>query len=147
VYAFSSLLAFDPWHMFTSFIPYLLLSPAYINILNIYAFANIDDISWGTKQDAEPETDLGAVIQDKQSQVDLEFPSEPADVDSIYVESLGNLRDRVPVESGKPRSPSQILAEKEQAAKDYYADVRTNVLLAWVLSNVSRFPHLVWGVY
>ncbi|KAH6913854.1 chitin synthase [Coprinopsis sp. MPI-PUGE-AT-0042] len=136
LYAFSSLLAFDPWHMFTSFIPYLLLSPAYINILNIYAFANIDDISWGTKQDAEPETDLGAVIQDKQSQVDLEFPSEPADVDGIYVESLANLRDRVPVESGKPRSPSAILAEKEQAAKDYYADVRTNVLLAWVLSNV-----------
>lgn len=28
-------------------------------------------------------------------------------------------------------------AEKEQAAKEYYAGVRTNVLLAWVLSNVS----------
>ena len=36
VYAFSSLLAFDPWHMFTSFIPYLLLSPMYINVLNMW---------------------------------------------------------------------------------------------------------------
>jgi len=35
VYAFSSLLAFDPWHMFTSFLPYLLLSPMYINVLNM----------------------------------------------------------------------------------------------------------------
>jgi len=35
VYAISSLLAFDPWHMFTSFVPYLLLSPMYINILNM----------------------------------------------------------------------------------------------------------------
>lgn len=35
VYIFSSLLAFDPWHMFTSFIPYMLLSPSYINILNM----------------------------------------------------------------------------------------------------------------
>lgn len=35
VYAFSSLLAFDPWHMITSFIPYLLLSPMYINVLNM----------------------------------------------------------------------------------------------------------------
>jgi len=26
-------------------------------------------------------------------------------------------------------------AEKEQVAKDYYANVRTNVLLSWVLSN------------
>jgi hypothetical protein len=30
-------------------------------------------------------------------------------------------------------------AEKEQVAKDYYASVRTNLLLAWVLSNVSFF--------
>lgn len=33
VYTVASFLAFDPWHMFTSFIPYLLLSPTYINIL------------------------------------------------------------------------------------------------------------------
>ncbi|EAU91728.1 chitin synthase [Coprinopsis cinerea okayama7 len=134
LYAFSSILAFDPWHMFTSFIPYMLLSPTYINILNVYAFTNLDDISWGTKQDSEPETDLGAVIQDSHSQVDLEMHSEPADVDGIYEEALGNLRDRVPVES-KTKSAGQSLVEQEQAAKDYYADVRTNVLLAWVLSN------------
>ncbi len=36
VYALSSVLAFDPWHMFTSFIPYMLLSPTYINILQMY---------------------------------------------------------------------------------------------------------------
>ena len=31
--------------MITSFVQYLLLSPMYINILNIYAFANLDDVS------------------------------------------------------------------------------------------------------
>lgn len=67
VYTVASFLAFDPWHMFTSFIPYLLLSPTYINILTIYAFANLDDISWGAKgEDAVLEIDLGAVIQDSQ---------------------------------------------------------------------------------
>lgn len=35
VYLFSSLLAFDPWHMVTSFVQYMLLSPTYINILNV----------------------------------------------------------------------------------------------------------------
>ena len=35
VYVLSSLLAFDPWHMVTSFVPYIFLSPAYINILNM----------------------------------------------------------------------------------------------------------------
>ena len=44
VYALSSLLAFDPWHMLTSFIPYMLLSPTYVNMLNVYAFCNLDDV-------------------------------------------------------------------------------------------------------
>lgn len=37
VYLFASILAFDPWHMLTSFVPYMLLSPTYINVLNMYA--------------------------------------------------------------------------------------------------------------
>ena len=44
VYLFSSVLSFDPWHMLTSFIPYMLLSPTYVNILNVYAFCNLDDV-------------------------------------------------------------------------------------------------------
>src|ERR1700709_2502663 len=50
-----SFLFFDPWHMFTSFIQYLLLTPTYINILNVYAFCNTHDITWGTKGDTKPE--------------------------------------------------------------------------------------------
>lgn len=44
VYFVSSILSFDPWHMFTSFIPYMLLSPTYVNMLNVYAFCNLDDV-------------------------------------------------------------------------------------------------------
>jgi cellulose synthase/poly-beta-1,6-N-acetylglucosamine synthase-like glycosyltransferase len=40
VYAFSSVLAFDPWHMITSFLPYVFLSPTYINILNMCVMNN-----------------------------------------------------------------------------------------------------------
>ncbi|KAL5485273.1 hypothetical protein ACEPAI_7915 [Sanghuangporus weigelae] len=132
VYAISSLLALDPWHMLTSFIPYMLLSPTYINILNIYAFSNLDDISWGTKVDNVVDTDLGAVVQNSQSQVDLEILTEPADINQMYDETLRNLRTRKPVE--KPNTVTTE-SEKEQQVKDYYANVRTNVLLVWVLSN------------
>jgi chitin synthase len=45
VYFAASFLALDPWHMFTSFIPYLVLSPMYLNVLTIYAFCNLDDAS------------------------------------------------------------------------------------------------------
>ena len=28
---------FEPWHMITSFIQYLLMAPSYISVLNVYA--------------------------------------------------------------------------------------------------------------
>lgn len=47
--------------MITSFIQYLLLAPSYIAVLNVYAFANVHDVSWGTKGDNKVSTDLGNV--------------------------------------------------------------------------------------
>ncbi|KAK0185615.1 hypothetical protein F5146DRAFT_1165622 [Armillaria mellea] len=40
LYLISSLIFFEPWHMITSFIQYLLMAPSYISVLNVYAFAN-----------------------------------------------------------------------------------------------------------
>jgi len=77
-------------------------------------------ISWGTKQDDTIETDLGAVIQDSHSQVDVQVL---ADANQMYEDSIVNLKTRKPVEKKTRRN----FAEKEQAAKDYYASVRTNV--------------------
>ncbi|KXN90875.1 Chitin synthase 3 [Leucoagaricus sp. SymC.cos] len=145
-YALSSILAFDPWHMFTSFLPYIFLSPTYVNILSVYAFSNLDDISWGTKQDTTPDTDLGTVTQDINSQVDVELFSDSADMNELYEEALTNLRDRKPVQGTNKKNRVRSDAEKEQAAKDYYASVRTNVLLAWVLSNGLFLLAILGGV-
>ena len=38
---------FEPWHMLTSFIQYTLMSPSYINVLNVYAFANVQCVLFG----------------------------------------------------------------------------------------------------
>jgi hypothetical protein len=59
LYLISSILFLDPWHMLTSFIQYLLLLPSYVNILLIYAFCNLHDVSWGTKGDNGASKDLG----------------------------------------------------------------------------------------
>lgn len=45
--------------MLTSFVQYLLLLPSYVNILLIYAFCNLHDVSWGTKGDNGANKDLG----------------------------------------------------------------------------------------
>jgi len=64
------------------------------------------------------------------------MPAEAADMNSIYEESLANLRDRIPVDQTIAKKGVASIAEKEQAAKIYYANVKTNLLLAWVVSNV-----------
>lgn len=46
IYIVASLVYFDPWHMVTCFVQYLFMSPAYICILSIYAFANLHDLAW-----------------------------------------------------------------------------------------------------
>ncbi|KIJ49461.1 glycosyltransferase family 2 protein [Sphaerobolus stellatus SS14] len=140
VYALSSLLFLDPFHLVTSFVQYSLLSATYINILNVYAFANLDDISWGTKEEGPAATDLGSVVQDKESRVDLEVIAEPADVNGVYMEVLHNLRERKPVI--KPSGGKHVA---EQKAKDYYASIRTNVLLIWVFSNGILCASLLTG--
>ncbi|KAF8756862.1 Chitin synthase [Rhizoctonia solani] len=133
VYFLSSLLAFDPWHLFTSAIPYFLMAPLYINLLNTFAFANLDDISWGTKETGHEQLDLGTVQATKDNKiVEVELAEAPADRNSAYMDALHRLKVRKPPVTRKEGSTD---AEKEQAAKDYYASVRTNVLLAWVLSN------------
>ena len=39
----------DPWHMLSSFPQYMLIAPSFTNVLNVYAFCNLHDVSWGTK--------------------------------------------------------------------------------------------------
>jgi len=64
------------------------------------------------------------VVQDKHQQVDIEVVAElPND---HYMEALENLRTRKPlINSSTVRLISD--AEKEQDARDYHANIRTNV--------------------
>lgn len=56
--------------------------------------------------------------------MDVEVLADIADVNALYEESLTNLKDRKPVvKNPSGHSP----AEREQAVRDYYASVRTNV--------------------
>ena len=45
LWLYASIIFFEPWHMFTSFIQYILLAPTYINVINVYAFCNVHDVS------------------------------------------------------------------------------------------------------
>lgn len=72
---------------------YVLCSPIWINVLNIYAFSNLHDFSWGTKEDGVEE-DLGSAAANKDGTVELELPTDQADIGegscntSLFVDAL-----------------------------------------------------------
>jgi chitin synthase len=128
LYFLMSFLYLDPWHMFSSSLQYFLLLPSYICTLQVYAFCNTHDVTWGTKGDNISKTDLGgAVGKGNPNSVELEMPSEQLDIDSGYDEALRNLRDRVRV-MASPTSEAQL-------QEDYYKNVRTYMVVTWMIAN------------
>ncbi|RMD41845.1 hypothetical protein DV735_g3269, partial [Chaetothyriales sp. CBS 134920] len=129
LYFLMSFLYLDPWHMFTSSAQYFALLPAYICTLQVYAFCNTHDVTWGTKGDnVITNTDLGAAkATGTGNTVEVEMPSEQLDIDSGYDAALRSLRDRV--ELPKPAQSENTLQE------DYYRNVRTYVVAFWMTCN------------
>lgn len=127
LYFLMSFLYLDPWHMFTSSAQYFAMLPSYICTLQIFAFCNAHDISWGTKGDNVVNTDLGAAKASKSGLVELDMPSEQLDIDSGYDTALRNLRDRVEVPEPPPSA--------SQMQEDYYRGVRTYMVTIWMFCN------------
>ncbi|GAA5928047.1 hypothetical protein JCM3775_002798 [Rhodotorula graminis] len=126
LYLISSLIFFDPAHMFTSFAQYMLLSPAFTNIINVYAFCNIQDVSWGNRPEEKPSNDLGSAPV-KGDSADVVVPTDEKDINAAYDDALHVLATPPPKEVAK--------VNLEEKMTDSYRAIRTNVLLAWVLSN------------
>lgn len=108
------------------FLQYLALTPTYINILNVYAFCNTHDISWGTKgDDKAPKLDSINIKPD--GKVDVTIPKDDGDLNSQYEAEMRKFADKA------PKVPKQVSASDRQA--DYYNDFRSFVVLAWMFTN------------
>jgi chitin synthase len=133
LYFIGSIIHFEPWHMFTSFIQYLFLLPSYVNILMMYAMCNLHDVTWGTKGDNGSSKDLGGAKKVKsdggKELMEVELPTAREDVDQMWVASKNALRN-VP-----PAQKEHRDAATKQA--DHDRNSRTNVVLAWVGTNMA----------
>ncbi|RKP09671.1 glycosyltransferase family 2 protein [Thamnocephalis sphaerospora] len=142
LYLISSLLHLEPWHMITSFVQYLLLLPAFVNILMVYAFCNTHDVSWGTKGDNSASNDLGhakASKADGKEVAEVALPTEKADINNAYDSLLQEL-------AIKPK----VVKEKRDAAtkrEDYYKMFRTRLVLAWMFSNALLIVIFTSGAF
>ncbi|KAF3760788.1 family 2 glycosyltransferase [Cryphonectria parasitica EP155] len=129
IWLIASLLMFDPWHMFTSLVQYMMLTPTFTNVLNVYAFCNTHDVSWGTKGDDKPDKLPSISTKDGQGKTDL--PDE-GDLNAQYDREV-QVFSRKPVKEVSTPTPAQ-LDEKQQ---DYYRGVRTVVVLMWMITNFA----------
>ncbi|OCL11207.1 glycosyltransferase family 2 protein [Glonium stellatum] len=128
LYIVVSILFLDPWHMVTSFIQYLLMTPTYINILNVYAFCNTHDITWGTKGDDKPDK-LPSVTTKADGKADISAPTDDADLNTQYETELR-------VFSTKYVEPKKVPSAQDKQ-EDYYKGFRSAVVLAWMFCNLA----------
>jgi chitin synthase len=123
-----SFLFFDPWHMFTSFIQYLFLTPTYINILNVYAFCNTHDITWGTKGDDKAEKLPSATLKPG-GKVDVNIPTDDGDLNAQYEAEMRKIVMKAPEEK-REMSASEM-------QEDYYKAFRSRVVIVWLICNFA----------
>ncbi|KAG2047518.1 glycosyltransferase family 2 protein [Suillus hirtellus] len=131
LYSAASLIFFEPWHMITSFAQYVLMASSYTAVLNVYAFANVHDVSWGTKGDNKVSIDLGVVSPGKganNNEVEIAVSTAETDINAAYEDAIHVLSLKPPKVDYKGDPATQ--------QDDYYKTSRTNVLLVWTLSNV-----------
>ncbi|KAK7202813.1 glycosyltransferase family 2 protein [Myxozyma melibiosi] len=143
LYFVASFMFFEFGHMFTSLFQYMLLSPSYINVLNVYAFCNIHDISWGTKGDTGSKNDLGKAKSkgDGESKTArIAVPTRPDEIDEEYRKQCEMLlidpKQIVEVKSPKQQEDDARKVAEEKA-NSYYALVRSVVVLTWMVSNFA----------
>lgn len=135
LYSFSSFIYLDPWHIFTSSIQYFATLPAITCTLQIYAFCNTHDVSWGTKGSTQESKQLSSAIvvqgPDGKQIVQTDWPQE---VDKKYMEIKSRLKE---VEF------EEKIVDKAQQHNDYYRDVRTRIVMVWMLSNLILIMSII----
>ena len=123
----------QPSFMFTSFVQYVLLSPTYINVLNIYSFCNIHDVSWGTKG-VEAAKDLGAAkfIGADDENIVLVAPEVNHELNDVYLTNLESLKN---LNAKNDAEEVDKINAKKFKDDSYYAFIRTVTVLIWMLTN------------
>lgn len=136
IYLLASVIYGDPWHMFSSFPQYMVMAPSFTNVLNVYAFCNLHDVSWGTKGSDKPDA-LPSVQAHKDEDgkvvVDDVVPDEK-ELNKSFSETMTRALERLPKTKEK----------EEVSPDDSNRSFRTNLVAFWLLSNAVLI--MVFGV-
>lgn len=152
LYIIGSLIFLDVFHLFSCTLQYILLSPAYINVLSIFAFCNMNDISWGTKGaltnevkvpkkavGKEFDVDDGADGADEEKKV-LLLSENLENPDILYKKAQNSLDGKLSEGETKGKSDDvtdelKLLEENMKISEKNYALGRTYTVIIWLVSN------------
>ncbi|KAE8222510.1 hypothetical protein CF319_g4309 [Tilletia indica] len=142
----SACLVMQPAHVFTSIFQYLLISPTYVNIFNIFAFSNTNTFAWGTKGQTEDSSSKDFRAPRTNPAEEDELPVSIPQLDRLeasyrscmaritqqdfLTDKLERRLDRK-METGDARE-----ARERERTLDYYSSFRTALVLGWVGTNV-----------
>ncbi|EMD35236.1 chitin synthase [Gelatoporia subvermispora B] len=138
LWVLASVIQLDAWHLVTSSLQYMLMAPSYINVLNVYAFANVHDVSWGTKGDTKTSKDLGRVKGKEQEAVEVLVPTEQSL--RLEYEAAVDVMHSKPVDEEEEVDPQ---AEREASDRNFrtkYVPVFASVDVAHMYYHPSVFP-------
>jgi hypothetical protein len=112
--------------MFSSFFQYLLLAPSFINVLNVYAFSNLHDVSWGTKGSDQVDA-LPSVSSSKSKEASVveDTARMQEDLDAAFKETVTRAVAKLQVDE-KPDKPTP---------DDQNKTFRTRLVAFWLLTN------------
>ncbi|ORY35547.1 chitin synthase-domain-containing protein [Naematelia encephala] len=130
IYLFASILYADPWHMLSSFPQYMLLAPSFTNVLNVYAFCNLHDVSWGTKGSDKAEA-LPAISSTKEKSGEVgvveDVQRAQEELDASFQQTVK--RAVAPL---KPDTTPEL-----PSMDDQNRTFRTRLVGVWLLTNAA----------
>jgi chitin synthase len=146
IYFISSIIYFEFFQIITCILQYFMLLPTFINVLSMYAFCNINDITWGTRGIVRMSY---APLKKDYSEIKFDVPMRNGSYEnflkSIVIQKTNNALGQIKGSGG--------VLEKD----DYFKSYRTKILLAWIITNtiiiflitnynISRYIYSWFGI-
>ena len=129
LYIISAILYLDVGHLLHSLPQYMFIMPSFTNVVNVYAFCNWHDVSWGTKgadkADALPAAN-STKTEDGTAEVVEEFEKPQEDIDMQF---------NLVVERALQPYPKETKQKSKPDPDDENKAFRTNLIIFWLICN------------
>ncbi|KAI9204452.1 chitin synthase-domain-containing protein [Polychytrium aggregatum] len=156
------LIALDPLPVFTSSLQYILWLPGYVNLISVFAFTNLHDVSMELRPEPSPTLGMDSVqsYSDPLSRKHTQLASTgvPDDLDEQYMH-FNKLRQSQ--QKDLSARPAKQKTDHTTEQTDYFKMLRTQIILGWLVANgvlcwaftgapyvksLNMYPHPEFGI-